>query len=63
VELQTPFLTEAVHLKGTVLGSSEKAKDILYETRLEFVESKPETVYLLSQLLEYFENGENQTYE
>jgi c-di-GMP-binding flagellar brake protein YcgR len=63
VELQTPFLTESVRLQGEVLGSHEKVKDMLYETRLQFVGLKPETEYLLSQLLEFFENGENLSYE
>ena len=55
IELRTPFLSEFIHLKGTVLDSKEKIKGIIYETRLKFDELPPATQDILKKLIEHFE--------
>ena len=61
VELKTPFMTELTHLEGIVLGSHEKLKDIIYETRLKFENLTPQATFVIGRLIQYFEkeNGEN----
>jgi hypothetical protein len=54
IELKTPFLTEFVHLKGTVLESKEKIKNIIYETRIQFDELELPAQAVLTKLIEHF---------
>ena len=54
IELKTPFLTEFVHLKGTVLESNEKIKNIIYETRIQFDELELPAQEILTKLVEHF---------
>ena len=56
LELNTPYLTETAYLEGEVLASHEKAKDMLYETRLKFENLNDEAKFILQKLMEYFEN-------
>ena len=56
IELKTPFLSELVHLEGTVLESHEKMKDIIYETRLSFEDISPQAEFVLKKLIEHFAN-------
>ena len=58
IELKTPYITDTTLLEGNVLESREKTKNMIYETRLEFVHINAEAQYLLTQLMEYFINGE-----
>ena len=58
IELKTPYITDTTLLEGHVLESHEKIINMLYETRLEFVHINTEAQYLLTQLMEYFINGE-----
>ena len=60
IELKTPYITDTTILEGIVLESQEKTKNMLYETRLQFVYLNTEAQYLLTQLMEYFINGEKE---
>jgi c-di-GMP-binding flagellar brake protein YcgR len=55
IELKTPFLSELTHLEGTVLASHERVKDIIYETRLEFLQLSPQAEFVLNKIIQYFE--------
>ena len=55
IELRTPFLSDFIHLRGTVLESKEKIKHIIYETRLQFDEVPEKTAVVLQKLIEHFE--------
>ncbi len=59
VELNTPFLTNATILEGTVRGSVEKTKNLIYETRLEFDNLNTEAQFILDKLMEFFNNSDN----
>ena len=61
VELKTPFVAELTHLEGAVLGSNEKLRNIIYETRLKFENLTPQAEFVISKLIHYFEKetGEN----
>ena len=52
IDLKTPFLSDSIHLEGSVLESREKVADMIYEIRVEFQEI-PESV---STVLEKIEN-------
>ena len=54
IELKTPFLAGTTHLKGVVLGSNEKMKDKIYETRLQFEPLETEAKILLGKLINLF---------
>lgn len=54
IELKTPFLSEFIHLKGTVLESKVTIKDIIYETRVEFDTDPAQKI--LEKLIEHFRN-------
>lgn len=63
IELHTPYLAETTYLEGVVRESHEKAKDLLYETRLQFECLDPQAEFLLAKLIEFFLNGEKGTHE
>ncbi len=63
VELNTPFLTNATVLEGVVRGCNEKAKDLIYETRLEFDELNTEAQVVLGKLIEYLKNTDGVTHD
>jgi len=54
IELKTPYLAGTTHLEGVVLGSNEKMKDKIYETRLQFGSLDAEAKVLLGKLIELF---------
>ena len=60
IDLKTPFMTETTFLEGIVLESHEKTKGLIYETRLQFVHINVEAKMLITQLMEYFINGEKE---
>ena len=55
IELKTPFMAELTHLEGVVMGSNEKLKNIIYETRLKFENLTPQAEFVISKLIQYFE--------
>ena len=54
IELKTPYLAGTTYLEGTVLGSHEKMKNKIYETRMRFEELDTEAKVLLEKLIEFF---------
>lgn len=54
IELKTPYLSGMTCLKGVVLGSNEKMKDKIYETRLQFEPLETESKVLLGKLIDLF---------
>ena len=54
IELKTPYLAGTTHLEGVVLGSNEKMKNAIYETRLQFGPLEAEAKVLLGKLIELF---------
>jgi len=55
IELKTPFMAELTHLEGVVRGSTEKLKNIIYETRLQFENLTPQAQFVIGKLIQYFE--------
>ncbi len=54
IELKTPFLAGMTRLDATVLESHERAKDILYETRVSFDGLSAQSRMVLEKVVEYF---------
>ncbi len=54
LELKTPYVASVMHLEGVVLGSHEKAKNIIYEVRLAFQNLSEQSVVLLDKIMEVF---------
>ena len=54
VELKTPYLAGTTYLSGIVLGSQEKMKNKIYETRLQFGTLETEAKVLLEKLIDLF---------
>ncbi|MDP2654473.1 MAG: PilZ domain-containing protein [Candidatus Omnitrophota bacterium] len=63
IELKTPFLAELTYLEGVVLGSNEKLKNIIYETRLKFENLTPQAEFVINKLIQYFEKGDRESDE
>ena len=59
LEIKSPFFASITHLQGAVLGSHEYAKDIIYETRLQFKNLSAPAEEIIKQAIEFFENKEN----
>lgn len=54
IELKTPFLSEFIHLKGTVLESKEKIRNVIYETRIQFDDIPLPTHAVMTKLIDHF---------
>ncbi len=54
IELKTPYLVSITHLEGKTLGSTEKIKNMVYETRLEFCNLSEQSELLLNKLIDIF---------
>ena len=54
IELKTPYLSSITHLEGKTLGSIEKIKNMVYETRLEFCDLSEQSKLLLNKVIEIF---------
>lgn len=63
LELKTPYLAETTTLEGYVMGDTEKVKDMLYETRLQFGTLDKESEFILKKMIEFFINENEDTDE
>lgn len=53
VDLQTPFITDAVYFEGIVLGCKEKIPNLIYEVRLEFKDLSAQAMDILDKIERY----------
>jgi len=53
IDLKTPYIAEITYLDGIVLGSQEKIKGLIYETRVQFKDLKPESEFILHKLIKF----------
>ncbi len=53
VDLQTPFIADAVYLEGVVLDCKEKIANMIYEIRLEFSNLSVAAVDILDKIERY----------
>ena len=51
IDLRTPYLTDSIHIEGTVLDSREKAKGMIYETRLVFDHLSDQAELILQKIV------------
>lgn len=58
VELKTPYISDTTTLEGKVLESHEKARDVLYETRMQFTRFDAQAAFIIDKLGEFFEQGD-----
>ena len=56
-------MSELTHLEGVVVGSNEKLKNIIYETRLKFENLTPQAEFVIGKLIQYFEKKEDNPHE
>ena len=56
VELKTPYFANLTRLDGKVLESIEKIKDVIYETRLEFIDPSENVKLILQKITDHFSN-------
>lgn len=54
VELQTPFIREKLSLKAKVLESKEVMADLIYDTRLMFLDLDEDARHYLARTIEIF---------
>jgi hypothetical protein len=53
IELKTPFLSDNIHLIGTVLESKEKIRGLIYAVRLEFKNPSEPALEILTKIEQY----------
>ena len=56
IELKTPYLDDAVHFEGIVLGTDEKVAKLIYEVHFEFDKLTPIAQQILQRMIDYFKN-------
>jgi c-di-GMP-binding flagellar brake protein YcgR len=54
IELRTPFKEERIKLKGHVIESKETALNLIYDTRVKFLELDEDTKGVLSKTINLF---------
>jgi len=54
IELKTPYLSDMVHIEGTVLESHEKIPKMIYEIRLAFDQLTTDAEIILKRIVETF---------
>lgn len=59
IEIKSAFFASITHMHGKVLESHEHAKDIIYETRLQFINLSTQAEAVIKTAIEFFENREN----
>ncbi len=59
IELKTPYLSDLTLLDGTILGSHENVKNLIYETRVEFEFLDQDSAFIMDKLKEIFITGDN----
>jgi len=63
IEFKTPFQTDFTQMDGVVQESHEKIKNLIYETRLKFLDLHPQVIQILNKIIKHFEKEESQTNE
>jgi len=58
IDLKTPYITNQTYLEGVVLETHTNAVNMLYETRLEFSKIGHDAKFVISKLIEYFTDQE-----
>ncbi len=53
IELQTPFLSDKVHLEGAVLQSIDKIPNLIYEIRVQFNQLSEQAKEVLTKIERY----------
>lgn len=53
IELKTPFLSEGLHIQGTVLGCRDKIPGLIYEVRVQFKDPSTFAKEVLAKIEQY----------
>lgn len=56
VEIRLPFETHPIMLIGRVIESSEISKDLIYDTRLEFIAIDENHRHIISKTVDFYTN-------
>lgn len=54
IKLKTPYLVQDAPLEGTVIESKEKVKNLIYHTRVKFMDLPQESEVFLKEMIQYF---------
>jgi len=54
IDMKTPYLSDTVHLEGTVLESREKVRQMIYETRMVFDQLSADAEMIIRKLVATF---------
>jgi len=63
IEFKTPFQSDFMQMQGLVQESNEKIKNLIYETRLTFLDLPPQVMQILDKIIQHFEKQESHTNE
>ncbi len=54
IEIRLPFFINAISLTGRVLGSKEVVRDLIYDTRINFLEIDPKSENIVKDTVGYY---------
>jgi c-di-GMP-binding flagellar brake protein YcgR len=54
IEIRLPFFINAINLTGRVLGSKEVVKDLIYDTRISFLQIDPKVENIIKDTVGYY---------
>ncbi len=63
IDFKTPFESDFTQMEGVVQESNEKIKDLLYETRLTFLDLPPQVRQILEKIIKHFEKQKGLSHE
>lgn len=56
IDIHLPFITEKMNIKGKVLESKEIVKDLIYDTRITFLNANPNSIKTMNDTVSYYQN-------
>lgn len=54
IDIRLPFFIDAIKFTGTVLESKEVVKDLIYDTRIQFLEIDPKAENIVKDTVGYY---------
>ena len=54
IDIRLPFFIDAINITGKVVDSKEVVKDLIYDTRIQFLEIDPRTEGIVNDTVGYY---------
>ena len=57
IDIRLPFFVDAINLTGRVMESREVVKDLIYDTRIQFLEIDPKAESIIKDTVGYYQKA------